>query len=177
MKTAVMRARGVPPEAPKGNRRRSTDCTGRRSRNQRRWGETPSSLLLGRVELSDSGGSTESRPTIHKSSRASRILQDSNTERPKAASSREALVELIVASLADTPHAGRRIWQNRPRRGRRRPVAGRSFFPAIMWSCFSKRTQMMAPAKLGKTPFSTGNRVFRCSRAGKKKVFLRNEPK
>jgi hypothetical protein len=174
MKTAVMHSRGVPPEAPKGYRRQSTDCMARRSRNQRWWGEPPSSLLLRRVELSDSGGSTEARPTVHKSSRAG-ILQDSNTKRLKAAANREALAELIAASLASTPHLGRREWRNRPRRGRRLAVEDRLFSPPIIWVCFSKQTHMMAAAKLEKRRFPQETGCFDVQGEENQKAFFRKQ--
>ncbi len=84
------------------------------------------------------------------------------TERLKAATSRQTPVEQIVADLAGTPHSGHRMWRNRPQRGRRRPAAERSSSPSMVF--FSKRSQMMAPAKTGNPRFSVEKRGFRCPR-------------
>jgi hypothetical protein len=126
MKTAVMRAEGVPPEAPDGNRNQSTDST-------------------------------------------------DCTERLKAASSRRTLVKKVAASLAGTPHPGRRKWRNRPQGGRRLPVSGRSSSPKIIWVCFEKQTHMMAPAKLEKRRFPMETACFDVQRRGNQKAFFRKQ--
>jgi len=175
MKTAVMRAEAAPPDAPKGSRKPSTDGMARRSRNPRRWGETPSSLLLGRVELSKCGGSTESRPTDHKSSRPARPLRHCNVdcaETPPTASSRQALAEPIIAALAGAPHPGRRKWQNCPPYGRQLPLAGRAFSLSILWIHFSKRTHMMAPVETEKHRFPVENVCFDVQRWGNRRGFF-----
>ncbi len=100
---------------------------------------------------------------VTESSQAASVLQDGNTdctERPKAASSRQARMERIMAGLAGTPQPGRRMWQNRPPYGRRLPAAGWSSSPSIPVARFTKRTQMMAPVKTEKRRFPVENDVF-----------------
>jgi len=109
--------------------------------------------------------------------KGSRIQSTDCTERPRAAANREAVVELIVAGPAGTPHPGRREWRNRPRRGRRLLVAGRSSSPSIIGARFSKRTHMMAPVKPGNFVFPR-EKCISMSKGGQiEDVFLRNEPK
>ena len=121
MKTDVMQAEAAPPEAPKGNRKQSTDCT-------------------------------------------------DYTERTRAASNCRTWVERIVAGLAGTPHPGRRMWRNRPPRGRREPAAGRSSSPST-YGRFSKRTQMMALVEFENFDFPRKNDIP-MSRSGQTKQFF-----
>ena len=101
-----------------------------------------------------------------------RKLSTDGTERLKAASRCQTPVEQIVAGRAGTPHPGRRMWRNRPQRGRRLPAAGLSSSPSIIRVCFSKQSQMMAPVKTGKTRFSVENRGFRWPRGVDSKRFF-----
>ena len=50
MKTAVLQAEAVPPEAPKGNRKQSTDCT-----------ERPKAEDRGQKQIGKQGGSHEEK--------------------------------------------------------------------------------------------------------------------
>jgi len=125
MKTVVVQTKAVPPEAPEGYRKQSTDCM----------------------------------------------------KRPKAASSRQTLLERIVAGLAGVPHPGRRMCRNRPQRGRRLPAAGRSSSPSIIGVRFSKRTHMMTPVKTEKRRFPVETVCFDLQGWANQKGFLRNEPK
>ena len=96
-------------------------------------------------------------------------------ERPEAASSRRTRVKQIVAGLAGTPHPGRRKWRNRPPRGRRLPVAGRSFSPPNIWVCFSKQSHMTAPVKTEKRCFPVETMCFDVQGWGNQKGCFRKQ--
>ncbi len=185
MKRSVVRAQRVPSEAPNAargaiwrSRKQSTDFPARRSRNQRRWGETPSSLLLGRVELSGCGGSTESRPTDHKSSPSARILRHCNTDWPdcpeksEAASSRRTPAGPRAAHLEDRPSWSQAMMGGQSPSWTARAGGGPVFLPEIIYARFSKRTQMTAPGKTGKHRFPEGIRVFRSPGTRESKSFF-----
>ncbi len=114
-------------------------------------------------------------PEAQKDSRKQSTDCTDCTERPRAASNLQTRVEQFVAGLADTPHSGHPIWRNRPRRGRRRPVAGRSSSPSA-YGCFSKRTQMMALVEFENFDFPRKNDISMSTSRQTKQFFYQTNP-